>query len=96
MIKKKTQIDEIKKYLETHKQGITSLEAIERFGATRLSGIIYVLRYKRGMPIITEHKIVTNRFGGISNIAVYKLKDEFENGKLETNLKRKLEAQING
>ena len=45
MSKKKSQASEIIKLLR--KQGyITSFEAIERFGATRLSSIIFVLRKK--------------------------------------------------
>lgn len=73
-MEKKTQTSEIKKYLETHKKGLTSLEAINMFGATRLSGIIFVLR-KNGMNIITEDKLVGNRYGGVSRVAVYKLMD---------------------
>lgn len=68
-----TQINDVKKYLETHSEGITSLQAIQMFGATRLSGIIYVLRNKHGMNIITENKTVKNRYGSTSNIAVYKV-----------------------
>lgn len=70
---KKTQIAEIRKYLETHKKGITSFEAIRNFGATRLSGIIYVLRNKYNMPIITENKVVKTRYGRNTSVAVYKL-----------------------
>lgn len=69
----KSQTSEIKKYLETHKKGLTSLEAIEKFGATRLSSIIYNLRTKYQMNIKTEAKVVTNRYGGVSSVAVYKL-----------------------
>lgn len=31
-------------YLKTHKKGITSMQAFELFGATRLSAIIFKLR----------------------------------------------------
>ena len=72
---KKTQIDEIRKYLENHKKGITSLEAIDRFGATRLSGIIWVLKHKHQMPIITESKTVKTRYGRTTTVAVYKLNE---------------------
>lgn len=41
---------------------ITSLEAIELYGATRLSSIIYNLR-KRGHKIVTEDMPFTDRFG---------------------------------
>lgn len=73
-MEKKTQINDVKKYLETHKKGLTSLEAIDLFGATRLSGIIFVLR-KSGMNITTEEKLVSNRYGGLSRVACYKLMD---------------------
>ena len=35
---------------------ITSLEAIDLYGATRLSGIIYNLKHKDGYNIISEDK----------------------------------------
>ena len=69
----KTQTQEIKKYLNSHPDGLTSLEAIKMFGATRLSSIIYELRYRHQMNIKTEIKPVKNRYGGVSNIAVYKI-----------------------
>ena len=43
MSNKKSQISEIIHHLRKYKS-ITSMEAIKRFGATRLSGIIYVLK----------------------------------------------------
>lgn len=67
----KSQTKDIKRYLETHKRGITSLQAFEMFGATRLSSIIYRLR-REGMNIETETALVKNRYGGTSNIAIYK------------------------
>lgn len=33
---------------------ITPIEALQMFGAFRLSAIIYVLRYEYDMPIVTE------------------------------------------
>ena len=70
-MKKKSQTSEIIKLLR--KQGyITSFEAIERFGATRLSGIIFVLR-KRGFGIETEMVQGKNRYGHITNYAIYRL-----------------------
>jgi len=60
------------------KGNITSLEAIEKYGATRLSAIIYNLR-KRGMNIITETIEFTDRFGNAAHYAKYIFKGE-ENG----------------
>lgn len=72
-MKNKTQISDIKKYLENHKKGITSLEAIDKFGATRLSSIIYVLRHKHGMNIQAEDKKVKTRYGRTAVVANYRL-----------------------
>ena len=69
----KTQTSEIKNYLLTHKNGITSMEAFQKFGATRLSSIIYQLRYKHGMNIVSEDKIVKTRYGKPTTISVYKV-----------------------
>lgn len=70
---KKTQTSEIKKYLLSHKKGLTSMEAFEIFGATRLSAIIYQLRYKHGMNIVTEDKKVKTRYGTPTIVSVYKV-----------------------
>lgn len=48
----KSQINDVINHLRKYKS-ITSLEAIKKYGATRLSGIIYVLR-DRGFVISTE------------------------------------------
>lgn len=53
---------------------ITSLEAIELYGATRLSSIIYNLR-KRGHKIVTEDMPFTDRFGTKSICGKYILND---------------------
>ena len=74
MNKKKSQISEVIHHLRKHKT-ITSMEAIKRYGATRLSGIIYILR-KRGFIISTETKTVKNRYDNPSQIAVYHLEKD--------------------
>ena len=51
---------------------ITSMEAIEKFGATRLSDIIYRLK-KDGHKINTETVSFTDRFGNKSSCARYML-----------------------
>ena len=50
---------------------ITSLEAIQLYGATRLSAIIYNLRYKYGMNIETEKIDFTDRFGNKASYGKY-------------------------
>lgn len=68
----KTQTSDILKYLQSHKRGITSIEAINRFGATRLSDIIFRLR-KKGYNIVTENNLVKNRYGRQVLVSTYKL-----------------------
>ena len=68
----KTQKSEILKYLKTHRRGITSLQAIQLFGATRLSDIIFKLR-QEGYDITTEQITKKNRYGHVTTFACYKL-----------------------
>ncbi len=60
-----TQRETILKYLQTHKSGITSKEAIEKFGCTRLSAVISVLRDK-GYDITSARETVPTRYGHAS------------------------------
>lgn len=76
MKKNKSQISEIISHLRKYKS-ITSMEAIKKYGATRLSGIIYVLK-ERGFGIETELKEVKNRYEHITRIAVYHLIKDIE------------------
>lgn len=71
--KKLTKTDKVLKHLREN-GSITSLEAIELYGATRLSGIIYVLR-NRGYDIVTENVKLTDRFGNESYFGKYVLVD---------------------
>lgn len=40
-----TQTMDVLRYLKTHKRGITSKQAWEKFGITRLSAVIHRLRH---------------------------------------------------
>tara|TARA_R100001163_G_scaffold61120_3_gene50873 strand:- start:427 stop:705 length:279 start_codon:yes stop_codon:yes gene_type:complete len=51
---------------------ITSLEAIQDLGNTRLSGTIYTLK-RKGYDFNTESVSVPNRFGGKTKVAKYHL-----------------------
>lgn len=53
---------------------ITSMEAFELYGATRLSAIIFNLR-KKGYDIETEDARCTDRYGHVCNFAKYVLND---------------------
>lgn len=71
-MKESTQINAIRNHLKKHKS-ITSWEAIQNYGATRLSGIIYVLRHDEGWKIKTKDVAVKNRYGNHCTIAKYEL-----------------------
>lgn len=62
----------VKEHLEK-KGHITSLEAIERYGATRLSAIIYNLRHKYGMEIGNKSNKIKDRYGHICIYDTYVL-----------------------
>lgn len=69
---KATQIAEVKRFLEENGT-ITSWQAIQEFGATRLSDIIFKLRRKHGMNIQTKTCAFKNRYGNSSSYAQYVL-----------------------
>ena len=59
------------KYLKSHK-GITSMEAFELFGVTRLSAIIFNLR-KAGYEIDNKPKACRNRYGEKVHFVEYRM-----------------------
>ena len=63
--------NEVLKHLQTY-GSITSIEAINLFGATRLSAIIFNLR-KRGYNIISVSKKTKDRYGHVVPYAEYTL-----------------------
>lgn len=65
--KKQAVLDHLKKY-----GTITSLEAIDNYGATRLSAIIFNLR-KEGYEIETVDLPFTDRYGAKSHYGKYVL-----------------------
>jgi ribosomal protein S8 len=67
-----TQTKAVLEHLQKHGH-ITSYQAIELYGATRLSDIIYRLRHY-GYTIITERFEVTTRYGSKTRPAKYILK----------------------
>ena len=69
-----TQIGAVLDHMRRH-GSITSMEAIESYGATRLSGLIYELK-RQGHAIETRMQTGKNRFGGTCTYARYFLKDE--------------------
>lgn len=69
--KKKNKTQKVLEHLQNN-GCITSLEAIELYGATRLSAIIFSLR-KRGYNIDTVDLPFTDRFGTKSHYGKYVL-----------------------
>lgn len=71
---KKRATNKTQKVLEhLRKHGsITSLEAIDLYGATRLSGIIYNL--KREYPIESVVRKCTDKYGNAANYSTYILR----------------------
>lgn len=65
--------DRVLQYLKEN-NSITSLEAIEEFGATRLSAIIYNLRKEH--KITTQYETSKNRYGDSVSYARYILEGE--------------------
>ena len=61
--------NEVLKYLQKNKS-ITSMQAIDMFGATRLSAIIFRLKDK-GYNIITKKEEITDRYGNTCQFARY-------------------------
>lgn len=73
--KKVNKTNKVIEHLKLH-GSITSLQAIELYGATRLSAIIYNLRYKYGMNIINERIDFVDRFGSKSSYVKYVLVED--------------------
>lgn len=68
---KTSQEKEVLNHLQVHRT-ITSMEAINLYGATRLSAIIYNLR-RQGYSINTKTKVTKNRYGNSTTYAEYEL-----------------------
>ena len=58
---------------------ITSLEACNQLGATRLSAVIYALK-RKGYKITSKNIIVTTRYGK-TNVCEYRLEESYEEEK---------------
>lgn len=66
-----SQTERVLKHLE--RKSITSLEAFDKYGITRLSAVIFNLR-DAGYDIGTEMIEVKNRYGDTCRVAEYTLK----------------------
>lgn len=70
-MKRATHESRLLDYLEKHER-ITSLEAVEKLGNTRISATVFNLRNK-GYDITTEIEKGKNRYGDKVEYGVYKL-----------------------
>lgn len=70
--KRVTKDSRVIEYLKTHPEGLTSMEAIIMFGATRLSDIVFRFK-KKGYIISTEIETGFDRYGNTTRYARYKL-----------------------
>lgn len=64
--------EKVFQHLQKHKSGITSWQAIDNYGATRLSSIIFNLK-KRGHNIICVKEEGVDRYGNVSRYGRYVL-----------------------
>lgn len=67
-----TQCEKILHFMETHKRGITPLQAMDHFGCMRLSGRIHDLR-EMGYTISSDLVEVRNRYGEKCRVSQYRL-----------------------
>lgn len=70
----KSQTEDVVRFMK-EEGSITSMDAINEFGATRLSAIIFSLR-KQGYDIETRMEVGKNRYGKTMEYARYVLIDE--------------------
>ena len=77
----KTSKGRILDYLTTHKEGLTSLEAYQMFGTTRLSARIHNLRKNHNIETVMQEWV--NRYGETVSYAryYYRGKKEVTDGK---------------
>lgn len=68
----KTQNEMILKHLQSHKRGLTAMQALDKFGCMRLASRISDLR-RMGYDISREMIAVKNRDGETCHVANYKL-----------------------
>ena len=68
----RTQNEMILKHLQTHKRGITPMQALNKFGCMRLASRISELR-RMGYVISREMIAVKDRDGDVRYVANYKL-----------------------
>lgn len=74
-IKKMSQAQRVLRFMQTHKRGITALQAIQSIGCIDLAGRIRDLK-EDGYIILGEYVYVTNRYGDKVRIKQYRLVED--------------------
>ena len=74
-IKKMSQAQRVLRFMQTHKRGITALQAINAIGCLDLAGRIRDLR-EDGYEILGDWVYVTNRYGEKIRIKQYTLVED--------------------
>lgn len=67
----KSQLEDVRDHLYEH-GSITTYEALSNYEVTRLSAIIYTLRHREGMEIVTITESKKSKYGNRVNYSVYK------------------------
>lgn len=70
-----TQCDMVLEHLKEH-GSITSWDAFEQYGITRLSAYIWTLRHEDGIAIAKEMRSGKNRYGEKTHFASYRLEEQ--------------------
>lgn len=69
---RRTKTNDIISHLKT-KGSITSMEAFNLYGATRLSAIIFDVKRRYGMNIVSDNESCSDRYGHTCHYARYRL-----------------------
>lgn len=70
-------IKQIRAALE-HGERLTSLDALQRFGSSRLAAVIERLKYRDGLPIQSKIIEVYSACGGAKHVACYWIEQPFD------------------
>lgn len=73
--KRKNKTSEVLSHLKFYKK-INTMEAIKKYGATRLSAIIYNLRHNYGLNIVSKEVEFVDRYGTRATYVDYILLEE--------------------
>jgi hypothetical protein len=91
MKEKATKFEKVAKHFLEHKQ-LNSWTAIVRYGATRLSAIVYRLKNEEHWDIVSEDTVVTDKNENTSKFTTYKLISTPETSALAKKLKSKSDS----